>query len=119
MRFLDRTKGIALVAAAAMLTVIGIAAGLANGAPANTSLLPGRSTNITGCTTSLSLSASQSPSVLRCAARVDDDDHDFASDDDNLIVYVYNHDVIHHDDDHHARDHHDYTGKWCADVRDG
>ena len=103
MRF-RRTKRTVPVAAAAMLTVIGIgAAGLANGAPANTSLSPGQSTNITRCTTSLSLSANRSPAVLRCAVRVDNDD-DFAADD-NLIVYDY--DVIYDHDDHHARDDHD------------
>ena len=51
----------------AVLGMVGLGVGLAEGASTNTPVLPGASTTITKCTTALSLSASKSPAILACA----------------------------------------------------
>ena len=49
-----------------LLAVTGLGVGVVEGAATNTSLPPGSQTNITNCSTSISLSAPKSPAVLKC-----------------------------------------------------
>ena len=60
-----RRGGLSAVMVAIAVAALGV--GLAESASTNTALPPGTSTNITQCTTSLSLSATKSPAKLACA----------------------------------------------------